>query len=380
MIVNQFKFRRLVSLSTKSAAVTFYTSSLSHLFVRPSNCGEYYCVVYTVWGAFDKFRTDSVDLDPEVSKTGRLSRDYLIGQIKIIDKNNIAFPQLGGDYRPYGSFARRTKIQPLDDIDLLLVLNGYGTMEIFRSAPNSYRLKITDGASPLASFSEMSNTFFDTARYVNSTKVLNAIKAGIAAVPNYRKADIKRTGVAVTLQLTSRPWAFDIVPALAIGDSVKYFLIPDGKGCWMRTDPRVDNTNVTIATARHSGKLLPTLRLLKYWNGRTTKPRLGSYHFETLALKVFASGPAIANYPAAVKYFFDNGPAYLWQSCPDPKGLGAALDASVDHTTKSKVSEAMKEAATWAGYALFYENRSETKNAIDWWGRVFGSAFPAYGG
>ena len=335
--------------------------------------------MYTVWGAFDKFRTNTIDLNPEVSKLGRSSRDYLIDQIKIAAKNNKAFPRLGGEYRPYGSFARRTKIQPLDDIDLLLVLGGHGTMETFMAAPNSYRLKITDVASPLASFAEASTSFFDTSKYVNSIKVLNAIKTGIASVPNYSKANIKRTGVAATLKLTSRPWVFDIVPALAVGDPVKYFLIPDGKGYWMRTDPRVDSTNVTTATVRHSGKLLPTLRLLKYWNGRTTKPRLGSYYFETLALKVFASGPAIVNYPAAVKHFFDNGPAYLWQSCLDPKGLGVALDASVDYAIKAKVSEAMKEAATWARYALMYENQSDMKNAIYWWGRVFGSAFPAYG-
>ena len=336
-------------------------------------------MAYTVWGAFDKFRTDTVDLDPEVTRTGRSSRDYLVDQIKIVAKNNAAFPRLGGEYRPYGSFARRTKIQPLDDIDLLLVLSGRGTMENPTTELNTYRLKITDSTSPLALFSEASNCFFDTAKYVHSTKVLNAIKTGIAAVPNYSRADIKRTGVAVTLNLTSRPWVFDIVPAIEVGDPVKYYLIPNGKGQWMRTDPRIDSTNVTTATAKHSGKLLPTLRLLKYWNRRTTKPRLESYYFETLVLKTFAPGSAITSYPAAVKHFFDNGSTYLWQSCPDPKGLGVALDASVDYTTKTKVAKAMKEAATWAGYALLYDGQSDTKNAIYWWGRVFGSAFPAYG-
>jgi hypothetical protein len=343
-------------------------------------CREQHSVAYTVWGAFDKFRTDTVDLDPEVTKVGRSSRDYLVDQIKKVAQNNLAFPRLGGEYRPYGSFARRTKIQPLNDIDLLLVLDGRGTMEDQTVELNTSRLKITDSTSPLVPFSEASTSYFDTARYVNSTRVLNAIKAGLAAVPNYSKADIKRTGVAVTLNLTSRPWVFDIVPALEVGDSVKHYLIPNGKGQWMRTDPRIDSTNVTTAAIRHAGKLLPTFRLLKYWNGRTTKPRLGSYYFETLALKAFASGPAIASYPTAVKHFFDHGSTYLWLPCPDPKGLGLPLDASVDYTTKTKVAEAMKEAATWAGYALMYEGQPDTKSAIYWWGRVFGNAFPAYGG
>ena len=261
-------------------------------------------MAYSVWSAFDKFRTDAVDLDPEVTKMGRLSRDYLVDQIKIVTQNNVAFPRLGGEYRPYGSFARRTKIQPLNDIDLLLVLSSRDTMEDPTAELNTYRLKITDSTSPLAPFSEASSYYFDTTKYANSTKVLNAIKTGIAAVPNYSKADIKRTGVAVTLNLTSRPWVFDIVPALEVGNPVKHYLIPNGKGQWMRTDPRIDSTNVTTATTRHSGKLLPTLRLLKYWNGRTTKPRLESYYFETLALKTFASGSVITSYPAAIKHFF----------------------------------------------------------------------------
>lgn len=161
--------------------------------------------------------------------------------------------------------------------------------------------------------------------YVNSTKVLNAIKTGIAAVPNYSKADIKRTGVAVTLKLTSCPWVFDIVAAMAVGDPVKHYLIPNGKWQWMRTDPRIDSTNATTATTKHSGKLLPTLWLLKYCNGRTTKPWLESYYFETLGLKTFASEFAITSYPTAIKHFFDHGPTYLWQPCPDPKGLGVTL-------------------------------------------------------
>ncbi len=337
-------------------------------------------MAYTVWGAFDKFSTETVDLDPEVTRAGRSSRDYLVEQIKKVAQDNVAFPRLGGEYRPYGSFARRTKIQPLNDIDLLLVLNSRGTMEERTGELNTSRLKITDATSPLASFSEIITSYFDNPWYVNSTKVLNAIKVGLAAIPNYSKADIKRTGVAVTLNLTSRPWVFDIVPALAVGDSVNYYLIPNGKGQWMRTDPRIDSTNVTTASTRHAGKFLPTLRLLKYWNGRPTKPRLGSYYFETLALKAFASGPAIASDPTAVKHFFDQGSTYLWLPCPDPKGLGAALDVSVDSTTKAKVAEAMKEAATWAGYALMYEGQSDMKSAIYWWGRVFGNAFPAYGG
>lgn len=336
---------------------------------------------YTVSGAFDRFRAEVVDLGPEVTRVGRTSRDYLVEQLKTVAAADRAFPTLAGGYLSFGSFARRTKIRPLDDIDLLLLLNGRGTTEVAVSGPNTCRLQVTGSSAPLAAYSDAPG-FFSSTKYVNSTRVLNAIKTGLTAVPNYRKAGIKRTGVAVTLNLSSREWVFDIVPALPVTDGqgrTTHYLMPDGTGQWMRTDPRTDSTNTTTVNTRHSGIFLPTLRLLKYWNRRTTKPRLASYYFETVVLQTFASVPTNSDYPAAVKDFFDKGQTWLWETCPDPKGLGPALDASVDNVTKRKVAEAMKEAATWAGYALLYAQQSKPAEAISWWGRVFGSQFPTYG-
>ncbi len=105
-------------------------------------------MAYTVREGFNTFRAHIVDLAPDETKMGRASRDYLVGQIKVVAKNNAAFPRLGEDYRAYGSFARRTKIRPLDDIDLLLVLNGRKTAEASASGLNTYRLKITDPTAP----------------------------------------------------------------------------------------------------------------------------------------------------------------------------------------------------------------------------------------
>lgn len=175
-------------------------------------------MVYTVWGAVDRFRTDEVDLDPNETKIARASRDYLVEQIKTIAKNNGTFPRLGGPYRSYGPFARRTKIRPLNDIDLLLLLSGTGAAEATTSAPYIYQVKITDSSAPLAAFAE-ATSYFDTTRYVNSTKLLNAIKSHLVTVPTYGKATIKRTGEAVTLNLSSRTWAFDIVPAVGVAGS-----------------------------------------------------------------------------------------------------------------------------------------------------------------
>ena len=334
-------------------------------------------MAYTVWGAFDAFRRDSVDLASATTGTARSSRDYLFEQLKSLDTNDPAFPDMvWSNYLSFGSFARKTKICPLDDIDIMILLNGRGTESVYSGSGYTYLLKLTASPAPLASF-------HDGQGYVNSRRVLNQIKSSLSSVKNYRKADIKRSQQAVVLDLASYAWVFDIVPAISVSDwsgtGTAYFLIPDGNGAWMRTDPRKDGDNVTSINQRHGGEFLPVVRLLKYWNRRTHKPRLASYYFETLTQHVFAYSTAIQHCPSAIQYFFQTCPGSLMTSCADPKGFGPPLDQTVDWDTKTKVRDAMNEAAQRAGYALMYEQQDNQKDAIYWWRENFGPEFPTYG-
>lgn len=333
-------------------------------------------MAYTVWGAFEAFRKTVVDLDAEETRIARRSRDFLTGQLDKLSQTDSSFPSLQGRYMPYGSFARHTKIRPLDDIDVLVLLTCAGTsVKQSPNDPHTWWLRLESSASSLAAFP-------DGFGFVNSTKILNKISSSLDKVSQYSRADIKKNMQAVTLSLVSYSWSFDLVPAVPVSDGnggTAYYLIPNGRGDWLRTDPRIDDNNIQTRNRQHSGNFLATMRLLKYWNSRVHKPRLPSYYFETLVLQVFAYSPTIVSLPDAVKYFFDNCPSYLWRQCPDPKGLGPALDQQVDAGTKLKVSTALSEAATLAGYALSNERLANYKCAIDYWGRVFGPNFPAYG-
>jgi hypothetical protein len=121
---------------------------------------------YTVWGAFDAFREDTVDLNAHQSDQARSSRNYLFTQIKSLNTNDRNFPRVS-TFIPYGSFARKTKIWPLDDIDMLIVLDGRHTEAVVSSGnPYIYWLRISDRSADLARFP-------DDYGYVNSTKVLN---------------------------------------------------------------------------------------------------------------------------------------------------------------------------------------------------------------
>jgi hypothetical protein len=334
-------------------------------------------MAFTVGGAFLKFRQDTVDLIPDQSDKARSSRDWLFDQLVAVGNKDADFPKLIGKFVNFGSFARKTKIRPLDDIDMMILLNGTGTtLYHYPESTNPYSdwLRIDSPTAPLAKFP-------DGHGFVNSTKVLNRIRDKISTVPQYEKADIKRTGEAVTLNLRSYSWVFDIVPSVPVVDSkgnIIHYAIPDGNSNWKKTDPRIDQKNVTSLNIMHKGMYIPAVRMLKYWNRRTHKPRLSSYYFETIVQKVFSSA-AVADYPEALKNFFISAQGYVQLHCADPQGLGPNLDAGVDSDTKQKVIAAMKAAWDNAWDAVYYEGQGRHKEAIEKWSRIFGPEFPSYG-
>ncbi|HIE9659137.1 TPA: hypothetical protein ACXRZS_005510 [Klebsiella quasipneumoniae subsp. similipneumoniae] len=78
----------------------------------------------TVIAAFNEFMKDTVNLNKADTDDAHASRDWLIGKINDFDKDG-TFPVNYPDIHiPFGSFARRTKIRPLDDIDLMLGLSA----------------------------------------------------------------------------------------------------------------------------------------------------------------------------------------------------------------------------------------------------------------
>lgn len=336
-----------------------------------SSFGSFYEALHA-GGAFERFRSQVVDLDSEESKRAVASRGFLIDQIKAQAAANKEFPSLSGEFIPFGSFSRKTKIRPLDDIDLLVPLNGSGTTaQPSQSTPHKWWLKISNPAAPLAAFP-------DGYGFVNSTKILNALKAGLIKVKSYKRAELKKSMEAVVLNLQSYSWNFDVVPAVPIGNTpgqIAYYLIPDGTGDWKRTDPRIDSQLVNKAQSDHNQQFRPLCRLLKYWNKRPHKPVLPSYYFEVLVLWVFQNR-AVNSLKQGLVDFFTHAPEVLFQACPDPKRMGANLDADVDLETKKKIAAAMADgrAAATSAIGLGMWQGME-RNELEYWKKVFGQEY-----
>lgn len=331
---------------------------------------------YTVAVSFNEFSKNIVDLDSGVTGIARASRGFLISQLESLPEKIAGFPPLTGRFQNYGSFERKTKIRELDDIDLLVILDGNDTVP--RPQPDYvYYLRLSSEEAPLYRFKD------DGFDFVNSTKILNRIRDSLKEVTHYEKAGIKRTEQAVTLKLSSYPWAYDIVPAVEIPDGNSgadgCYLIPDGKGNWIRTDPRRDAKALEPLRKEHSGYFLKVMRLLKFWNRLRTK--LPSYYFETIVCKVLSQAARFTDEPIpnAIKHFFAAAPTGILQACPDPKGLGPDLDEKIDSTKKNSVVKELLEADKNAGQAIAHKIKGDHEKAIYCWRQVFGNSFPAHG-
>ena len=162
----------------------------------------------TVNAAFAMFLRDIVNLDPGSCKTARASRDWLRGQLGTLhDKHDdfpMPYPSVNIDF---GSFARKTKGRPLDDLDLIHGLHADSAYY----ADLGGRVEVT--ARPNTRLWSFRHSDSDT---VNSRRVINKFVAHLPEVHQYASASVHRRGEAATLNLRSYDWSFDIVPASSL--------------------------------------------------------------------------------------------------------------------------------------------------------------------
>lgn len=160
----------------------------------------------TVINAFNEFLQNSVNLDPEDTKAARQDRDNLRSRIQGLQATADYFPYLYTDADiNYGSFSRRTKKRPLDDVDMFFCLMAQGATYNDYD-PNNITLSISDTSSRLYQHTKDDN------KTINSIKILNKFKSSLANIYHYRSAEINRRQEVVLLNLTNKDWSFDIAP------------------------------------------------------------------------------------------------------------------------------------------------------------------------
>ncbi|MES2884891.1 MAG: hypothetical protein V4709_08810 [Pseudomonadota bacterium] len=156
-----------------------------------------------------------------------------------------------------GSYARNTALHPLNDVDIIFVIDPAAwPRPLFSSFP-----------SPQA----VLKSFERCIRYRYTTSALR----------------VQRRSICLQLWHLN----IDIVPGIREGLNSHVILIPDReRDEWIRTAPRLHSEAATEMNAKRGKRFKPLVKLLKLWNSNLPKnARFKSFTIETMATRIFRS-------------------------------------------------------------------------------------------
>lgn len=323
-----------------------------------------------IHNAFEKL-LGKIGVSQAQRSQGSTSHQYVRGLLDNKKENDDSFPWLtDGDFLS-GSYARGTKIYPLDDIDVMVVIDGTGLY----AHQNGQILDAEVRGDGIVG-NPVNNLTYNIQGHISSKMVLEKFRDAIKE--SYPNSEIRKDGQAVNIWLDSYNMGLDIVPCFHIiprNGGRDFYYIPQGgdNHGWMTTNPKIDAEICDTLDQRHDSKFKPVVKLLKHWNDIHNNSRLRSYHLETIAAYIFHNHPEkIQNYPAAIRYFFNNAGTYLQNTCSDMTGLGGAVDTYLQpearRLTLVKIEEAKKSVNNPLGALL-------PVNELAGWRKIYGNNF-----
>lgn len=163
-----------------------------------------------------------------------------------------------GDYLS-GSYSRGTAIHPLDDVDIVFVID-----------PDTW-----------------SRSFL--AKY----PALGAVLSTFARAIRYRYPEsyVRTQRRSIGLQLYHLD--IDVVPAIETAADADIILIPDRTtDSWIKSSPKRHTAIAAAVNKKQGGHFKPLVKLLKYWNSQLPAScRLKSFAIETIAIRIFSTVP-----------------------------------------------------------------------------------------
>lgn len=156
--------------------------------------------------------------------------------------------------------------------------------------------------------------------------------------------------------------------------------MPDGTGSWVLTRPISGNLPILNADKSKEGRLLPLIRLLKYWNRHNEAPTIPSYVFELLVADFADSRSNLSWWTDFnVLSFFSFLSSRIWSGINDPSGVWPDLNPFSDEE-KRAIAQIVEKARDMARKAIDWETEDKNhKLAISQWREIFGKGYPQYG-
>lgn len=326
----------------------------------------------TVNQAFDDLLVNHLTLNESEIARGSKSHNYIRDVLANKNNNDNSFPLfVDGDFLS-GSYARGTKIHPLDDIDILMIMDGSGLSVIKNGNIVDAEVRNNELTSnPILQHLGQDNL-------LSSSTVLNLFVS--AMKQTHPESKIHKDGQAINVWLESYNFGIDIVPCFHIipkDGSQDYYFIPQGGNSegWTSTNPKVDEIISNNIHQKHGENFKGIVRLLKYWNRVFNNERIRSYHLETIAWYVFYEHESsVSSYEEGLIYFFRQCRNRFASPCPDATEIGGNIDTylSINDRNETLGNIDTTNNIINNGYLLGMANDQKRLAA---WKQIFGDKF-----
>lgn len=207
----------------------------------------------------------------------------------------------------------------------------------------------------------------------SSTTIVNRMAKSLR--DRFPRTTVRRDAQAVVVGFAQGEHSIDVVPAVFAGFAGSpYYDIPDGSGGWIRTSPEGQRKFVQDSNKASGGRVVPTLRLLKWWarSRPATAPVKSIYLESFLGLTGIAVG---SSYQSALDDSFYSLVELAARNAKDP--LGAAPSGIACARTalqRGSILDALKSASERSGRAREAERRGNAEEAKRLWRIVFNHA------
>ena len=240
-----------------------------------------------------------------------------------------------------GSYPRNTRLDPLDDIDIVAVVES---TEPWDDDPEA------------------------------------AIRAaGEAVRPDFPGCTIRLGAHAAKVKPKDPPIAgvhLDIVVARETDNgTVLEISEREPEAIWKRSDPEAHAVALSDANDAWKKRLKPTIKQIKHWNRNTSGDALKSFLVEALALRIF-TGQGDFSASRMVQKFFNEAKAAILTPTRSPAVPDGYVDDDLSSQQRDALAKRLAKASDQADEAMAAEEAGDESAAQEVWYKLFGAPFP----
>jgi len=286
----------------------------------------------TVSNAFAEF---SKNIEPTQNEIDRMIRRHQYIREKL--RNKIYNDPRKLDFLS-GSYKRHTQIRPINDVDIMIVLDYERYWQDF-------------GMNPL--------------------KLLRFLKKILGET--YPSVEMRIQTHSIGLEFKEIP-EVDIVPSFLINEKEEIYIIPDKEfSVYIKTSPVKHEKIISDHNKKLKQKFIPLIKILKKWRDNNNI-NFKSFHLEVFSMSILTK--QFQNFQGILPYYFENASKVILNTCNDPASLSGDISNYLSEFDKLKLSKKFSETSIFCKNLIELERNGKHQKAIEGWHRILGDPFP----